>query len=248
VIVGLSGSWRELSGGMIPWLILSGILGITAGDTLNFAAVVRLGPRRAGVIFAMNAPVAALLGWLLLGETLQLQTILGVLLAFTGTALAIRFGGSGNHRLEAISGSLLGGIALGLLAALGQATGSLIARPLMAGGLDPFAASLIRVGFAGVALAALMRLPVPALKPRNPLTARIAMQTIAIAFLGLGVGMTLMLYALSGAKVGIISTLTATSPVIILPLLWARTGQRPAPGAWAGAALVVAGMALIFTR
>jgi len=60
--------------------------------------------------------------------------------------------------------------------------------------------------------------------------------------------MTLLLYALSGGKVGIVSTLSATSPVIILPMLWLRTGERPAAGAWAGAALVVAGMALLFLR
>jgi uncharacterized membrane protein len=60
--------------------------------------------------------------------------------------------------------------------------------------------------------------------------------------------MTLLLFALSGGKVGIVSTLSATSPVLILPMLWATTGERPAQGAWAGAALVVAGMALIFLR
>lgn len=60
--------------------------------------------------------------------------------------------------------------------------------------------------------------------------------------------MTLLLYALSGGKAGIGSTLSATSPVILLPMLWARTGERPAAGAWAGAALVVAGMALILLR
>jgi drug/metabolite transporter (DMT)-like permease len=36
--------------------------------------------------------------------------------------------------------------------------------------------------------------------------------------------------------------------VIILPLLWLRTGERPANGAWLGALLVVAGMALIMLR
>jgi len=245
--IGVSGSWQELTAHVILPLIASGIVGITLGDTLNFATVVRLGPRRAGVIFALNAPMAALLGWLVLGETLGIAAILGILLAFSGTALAIYFG-RGNHKLEKITGTLSIGIAFGLLAALGQATGSLIARPIMAAGLDPFAASLIRVGFAGVALSVLMTLPVAALKPRNPLNAKVAAQTIAIAFIGLMVGMTLMLFALSGGKVGIISTLTATSPVIILPMLWLRTGERPTLGAWTGAALVVAGIALIFAR
>jgi drug/metabolite transporter (DMT)-like permease len=177
-----------------------------------------------------------------------LQTVIGILVCFCGTVLAIRFGGGGSHQLDAIKGSLATGIAFGLLAALGQATGSILARPVMAGGLDAFAASLMRVGFAGAALSVLMSLPIPALAQRNPLNRRVFWQTIGIAFLGLMVGMTLMLYALQGGKVGIITTLTATSPVIILPMLWLRMGQRPAPGAWAGAALVVIGMALIFTR
>ncbi|MBY0444461.1 MAG: efflux RND transporter permease subunit, partial [Burkholderiales bacterium] len=45
---------------------------------------------------------------------------------------------------------------------------------------------------------------------------------------------------------GIIATLSATSPVIILPLLWLRTGQRPSGKSWAGAGLAVIGLALIF--
>ncbi|MEO8530163.1 MAG: DMT family transporter [Deltaproteobacteria bacterium] len=248
LVVGISGSWRELSGDMMLPLVLSGLLGITLGDTLNFATVVRLGPRRAGVLFALNAPMAACLGWVFLGETLATQTVIGILICFCGTVLAIRFGGKGGHQLDAVKGSLAVGISLGLLAAFGQATGSILARPIMAGGLDAFAASLVRVGFAGAALSVLMSLPIPALAQRNPLNRRIFLQTIGIAFLGLMVGMTLMLYALQGGKVGIITTLTATSPVIILPMLWLKMSQRPAPGACAGAGLVVVGMALIFLR
>jgi drug/metabolite transporter (DMT)-like permease len=68
------------------------------------------------------------------------------------------------------------------------------------------------------------------------------------ALIGLLLGMTLFLYALQGSQTGIIATLSATSPVIILPLLWLRTGQRPTGKSWAGAALAVTGLALIFTR
>jgi drug/metabolite transporter (DMT)-like permease len=139
------------------------------------------------------------------------------------------------------------GAALGLGAATGQALGSLIARPVMAG-LDPFAASMLRVGIAASCLIVLIQLPIPAVKPRGKLTWRVAALTALTGVLALAIGMTLLLYALSGGAVGIVSTLSATSPVMILPMLWARTGERPAAGAWAGAVLVVAGMALIFAR
>lgn len=60
--------------------------------------------------------------------------------------------------------------------------------------------------------------------------------------------MTLLMYALQGGKVGIVSTLSATSPVIILPLLWLKTGQRPSMTSWLGALICVVGLALIFLR
>jgi drug/metabolite transporter (DMT)-like permease len=94
----------------------------------------------------------------------------------------------------------------------------------------------------------MLQLPIAAIKQKNPLTPRVVALTALSGFLALAVGMTLLLYALSGGNVGIVSTLSATSPVIILPLIWLRTGQRPAAGAWGGALIVMVGMALIFTR
>ena len=250
VVVAASGTWREFDAGTVAPLVASGLIGIFIGDSLLFTAVGRLGPRRAGVLFALNAPIAGVLGWLVLGETLSGPAVAGIALTAAGVALAILYGrGSGpGHALEAVRGSLLLGVAAGLGAATGQATGSLIARPVMAAGFDPFAASLLRVLVAAAGLTLLMRLPLAGLRPVGALTPRVAGLTALTAFLGLGVGMTLLLYGLAGGKVGIVATLSATSPVLILPLLWLRTGQRPAPGAWAGAGLVVAGMALIFLR
>ena len=77
---------------------------------------------------------------------------------------------------------------------------------------------------------------------------KVLILTAATAVIGLLLGMTLFLYALQGSQTGIIATLSATSPVIILPLLWLRTGQRPSAKSWAGAGLAVIGLALIFTR
>lgn len=227
---------------------LSGVLGILLGDTLNFAAVGRIGPRRAGAIFALNAPMAAVLGWVLLGERLGGQAWAGIAVTVAGVALAILGRpASGAHRLEQVRGGLRVGVALGLGAALGQAAGALIARPYMAGGLDPYVGSLIRVGASGLAMGMVAALP---LSPKGPqeVTGKVLFLTGLTALIGLLLGMTLFLYALQGSQTGIIATLSATSPVIILPLLWLRTGQRPTLTSWAGAGLAVAGLALIFTR
>lgn len=245
-----TGAWRELDAANVWPLLASGLIGIFIGDTLLFATLNRVGPRRSGILFALNAPIAAMLGWLLLGETLSTKAVFGIALIVGGVLLAILFGKrrSQLHQWETVKGPLWIGVALGLGAATGQAIGSIIARPVMATGIDPFLASMLRVGIAAAFLSILIQLPIPALKPKGPLTWKVAALTALTGILALAIGMTLLLFALSGGKVGIVSTLSATSPVIILPLLWLRTGERPAAGAWAGAALVVAGMALIFMK
>lgn len=248
VFVAIAGRWHALTLQEVGLLVLSGIVGIFVGDTLLFAALNRLGPRRNGVVFALNAPLAAILGWLLLDEALPLLAVAGIGLTIIGVMLAILFGQrpGQSHHLEDVKGSLWLGIALGLGAAIGQATGSIMARPLMASGIDPFVASLFRVGAAAACLSVLMSLPIDVVKSRAPMNKKMAGLTIFSGILAMGLGMTLLLYALSGGKTGIVSTLSATSPVMILPLLWLTTGIRPTLGAWAGAVLVVCGMALLF--
>lgn len=243
-----TGVWRELDMASAGPLLLSGLIGIFLGDTLLFETLNRLGPRRSGILFALNAPIAALLGWLVLGETLSSLAVAGILLTAFGVLLAIVFGKrrAQMHQWEAIKGPLSVGVLLGIGAATGQAIGSILARPVMATGIDPFLASLLRVGTAAFCLSILLQLPIPSVKPRGPLTPNVAAMTALTGILALAIGMTLLLFALSGGKVGIVSTLSATSPVMILPMLWLRTGERPAGGAWAGAALVVIGMGLIF--
>ena len=102
------------------------------------------------ILFAMNAPLAAILAWLVLGEALTLQAVLGVALTFVGVAMAIYFGNrrtasAPSHHWEDVKGALWIGVALGLAAAACQAVASLLMRPVMAAGIDPFAASMLRV-------------------------------------------------------------------------------------------------------
>lgn len=246
LIVAATGVWVSPSWATIAILGISGVIGILIGDTLNFAAVGRIGPRRAGAVFALNAPMAALLGWVILGEALSLQAVAGICITAGGVAVAILGRPRADaHRLETVQGVLLTGLLFGLGAALGQAAGSLIARPIMHGGMDPYLASLFRVGASGLAMGVLS---VTAFAPPRPsmITKGALILTAATAILGLLIGMTLFLFALQGSQTGIIATLSATSPVIILPLLWLRTGQRPTMVSFIGAALAVVGLGLIF--
>lgn len=249
-IITVTARWHAIALEDLWRLSLSGVIGIFLGDTLLYVALIRLGPRRSGALFAMNAPMAALMGWFALGEELTPPAVLGVALSSLGVALAVLGspGRSGSHRFEAVRGSVWVAAGFGLLAAAGQAMGSLIARPVMAGGFDPYVASLIRVSVAVVCLASLMTLPIRAVQPLSRPTPRVLFLSAMSGLVAMVTGMTLLMFALQGGKVGIVSTISALSPVLILPVLWVMTGARPSATSWAGAAIAVAGMALIFLR
>jgi drug/metabolite transporter (DMT)-like permease len=247
--VAATGSWQSIERAHVVPIMLSGFVGIFLGDTALFLTMNRLGPRRTGILFSLNAPIAALLGWLVLGETLSPLALTGIGLTFAGVTLAIVFGKrrSQLHHWESVRGPLWIGVVLGLTAAISQAAGSLIARPVMAAGADAVAASAIRIGVAALCLSLFLRLPLRGLRSGEPLSGALAAWVALSGLLGMAVGMTLILFALSGGKVGIVSTLSATTPALILPLLWWRTGEVPAFGAWIGAGLAIIGSGLIFS-
>lgn len=250
LIVVFGGLWHGSQWSHVAPLVLSGFIGIFLGDTLLFAAIARLGPRRAGALFALNAPLAAILGWAILGETLRPIAWGGVFLCAAGVGLAVlgRPGRSGNHSFEEVRGNIAIGILLGVIAAMAQAVGSLIARPVMAEGFDPFTGSLVRVATAAVCLGLLSAMPLRIVKPKGKLNGSQFMLLAGSGILAMVIGMSLLLFALQGGKVGIVSTLSALSPVFILPGLWIITGARPSATSWAGALIAVIGMALIFLR
>lgn len=246
--VWVAGTWSSVQVEHIQPLILSGLIGIFLGDTTLFLTLNRLGPRRTAILFSLAAPISALLGWWFLGETLSLLQVLGIFVISIGVVLAVIFGKrkAQQHQWESIKGPIWIGVSLGVFAALCQAIGSILARPVMETGVDPVAASAVRVVTSAMCLSILVRFPFDWVKRANPLTPKLLAMTVIAGINGMGIGMTLFLFALEGGEVGVISTLSATSPAILLPLLWIKTKEVPALGAWVGAGLVIVGSALLF--
>lgn len=249
-VVLASGSWRGFSMGDLGALALSGLVGIFIGDTALFAAMNRLGPRRSGVLFATHAAFSAALGFALLGERMSLQAFIGALLTLCGVMLAILLGRHKNetHAWEADHGHVGAGVALALLAALCQALGSLLAKPVMAAGLDPVLASAVRVTLATGAHGLLWLSGFQAARALQAPTARVLAQTALNGLVAMGIGMTLVLLALKKGDVGMVAILSSVSPILVLPLLWLQLRRAPATGAWVGAGLTVLGTALILRR
>ena len=225
------------------WLpiMLSAVTGVVLGDFFLFVTMRRLGPRRTNVLFATNAVFAAIIGWVILGEVVSARTAIAVLLGFGGVVLAVVFGKRRDllHKWESVMPPLWIGVVAGLLAAICQAFGVVFARPVMAAGVDPVAVTLARAVVGAAVFWATLpfdrsRVGMPLL-PRGKLLALTGLNGL----FGPGVGAAMLMAALKTGNVATVTILSSTTPVMILPFIWARTGRMPAPAAWVGAILVV---------
>ena len=85
----LTGAWRDFPLDTIQTLMISGLIGIFLGDTALFGSLQRLGPSRAAVVFALHAPITVIMGWYILGEHLEVFTLIGCGIITTGVIIAI---------------------------------------------------------------------------------------------------------------------------------------------------------------
>ncbi len=249
--------WMTLGAWQISALMSSGLFGIVIASTTYFATIYKAGPRLTALLFSLTSPFALVLAYLTFGETIRLMQGLGVVAIVLGIMIAIHFPLHTQApeisppkvkqpdlvKSEPTHPSAIG-IVLGVITAFGQALGSLFARPAMASGVEPFAAMAIRLGLAVIFFWALLVLPSVRHQTKPIQKADLGVAVIS-AFFGTTLGMTLLMGALKSGNVGLVSTLSSMTPIVILPMVWLRTRQRPRANAWAGAGLAIIGTALI---
>src|SRR5258708_8707463 len=85
--------WTRPQNSALGWLALSGVLGISAGDTFFFAALQRLGAHQLIIIMMLGPAVTVLMAVLVLGEAPGLLPWAGIILVLCGVSLTL-FGDS----------------------------------------------------------------------------------------------------------------------------------------------------------
>jgi drug/metabolite transporter (DMT)-like permease len=226
------------------WLGLSGLVGFTLGDLCLFRAFVLMGPRLTMLVMSLVPMIAALIAWAALGEGMTARGIGGMALTISGVAWVVL-----ERRPAELSGATHASayaVVLALGAAAGQAGGLVLSKIGMEG-YDPFPSTQIRTiaGLAGFVvlfffLRAWLRL---ASAVRN----RAGMGYAALgACFGPFLGVSLSLMAVRYAPVGVAATIMSILPVLIIPFMIVIYKERVSLRAAAGAALAVAGVALLF--
>ena len=258
----LSGRWH-LAGQALPLLAASGVLGIALGDSFFFAALRRLGTRRALTIDAGGPALTTLLGAALLRELPSLWQWLGVGLISLAVLLVARRGepadagpldpaspkppatASRPQAMAPRSGASRWGVPLALAALVCGSLGALLARAaLLEATIGPVQAAAVRLAAASLVLLPLLRgLPAPGRRPRlqAPRWPRLLLATL----LGTSAGISLQQTALAGLPGGLAVALLSTAPVMALPLAWAWEGDRPGWGGLLAALCALCGVALV---
>jgi len=227
-------------------IFFSSIIGIIIGDTFLFVCLKRLGPRRQALLFSMQIPFTIILAEVFLKTLPSVIELIGCSLIFIGIIIAIQFNKTiPEDDLENIQGNKYIGLLAGIGLALCQSIGIILMKPALTS-TDPIIVSYLRV----IVAAIIMFVSLFFIK-NNQLWERMkdlkkTFYSIFLGFMGMGVGMTMLIIALKNGDPGIISTLSSTMPIMIIPILWIVTKNYAGHLAVIGATLTCCGAGVIF--
>ena len=240
------------------YLGLSALVGYVFGDFCLFNSYLVIGARWGQLFMTLAPPIAALSGWLLLGETLTWRSILAMVVTISGIAISILAKGEGGHLHFSLP---MKGILLGIGAGLGQGLGLVLSKigmdyyeaalpddvSRMTQVMLPFASTMIRALVGGAGFLILLSLGEGLGKladaRRNPTGLKYALLT---TFFGPFIGVSLSLMAVRFAPAGIASTLMALTPVLIILPYCLIHHQRVKPKEILGVTISMVGVAMFF--
>lgn len=236
----------DLSFSQVSNLAVSGFAGLVIGDTFLFKAFRSIGARLSMLVMALVPPMSAFMAFIFLGERLSLPGIVGIIITVFGIALVIlkrEEKPTSKYKIDST------GIIYALIGAAGQAVGLIFAKNAFnEGEMSGFLASFVRIAFAILVIYPLALLTS---RYKNPIQIymndkRALMFTVIGSVIGPYLGITFSMVAISHAKVGIASTIMATVPIIMLPMIRYYYKEKLSWVSIIGACIAVTGISILF--
>jgi drug/metabolite transporter (DMT)-like permease len=248
-------------------LLLSGATGIGFGDTAFFSALNILGARKTLLIQTIAPAITALLGFILLNEQLKITSWCGMLLTIFGIAWVINERTKDKSDFSAFSQNR--GIIWAIASAIAQSVGAILSRSaLTQSNLSTLWSTILRL-VAGIVICSLILLwqnqylPIDnrkqTLKTKREARTlsllslakkvKVSSQSIIIvaitAFGSTYLGIWLQQISLKFTAAGIAQTLSATSPIFVIPLT-VLLGEKISYRTLVGVILAIVGIGLLF--
>jgi drug/metabolite transporter (DMT)-like permease len=227
------------------WLGLSGIIGLSLGDTFLFQALVSLGTRLGTLLLSLAPLFGSVIAWTFLGEALTVMQVTGIVIALAGIGWVVM---SHEEPVDTPRGHTRRGVFFGVLAGLGQAIGLVLSKQGMGGDFSPFQANAIRMLAAAsfiwiwTLLEGKTNATLSALREKPNVLRLLAVG----ALVGPVLGVSSSLLAVQHTEIGVASTLMALPPVIVLPVSYFVFKEKFGWQAVAGTVLAILGVAILF--
>ncbi len=228
------------------WLTVSGLVGFVFGDLFLFKSYSMIGSRFAMLIMTLAPPIAAITGWVALGERLTPMNILGMFLTLMGISLAIFVRKAGKKGLT--MNKSVKGLLFAFLGAAGQGIGLVLSKYGMQE-YDPFAATQIRLITAIAGFAVLTtwlgkwKNVFIAMRDKKGMVA-----TTLGSFFGPFLGVSFSLLAIRYTETGIAATIMSIVPILIIPPVVILYKERVKPLEILGSVISITGIALLFLK
>ncbi|MDY0200923.1 MAG: DMT family transporter [Bacteroidales bacterium] len=233
------------------WLSISGLIGFVIGDLMLFQAYVVVGARISMLIMALAPAIAALFGWIWLGETITAKQGLAMVFIFLGIALVIlrreiNAPEQHNTRRKVKFSYPIVGLLLAFGGALGQGGGLVVSKYGM-GDYDVFSAVQIRAIAGIIGFALIFTFSGRWKKLAASLKNRKAMARISIgAIFGPFLGVSFSLWAIKFTTTGVASALMSIVPVLIIPFSIYILKEKFKTKEFIGAVIAILGVFMFF--
>ncbi len=233
------------------WLSISGLVGFVIGDLMLFQAYVVVGARISMLIMALAPPIAALIGWITLGETMTARQGLAMLLTFAGIAMVVLkrqadAGEQSSSRKKVRFSYPIVGLLLAFGGAVGQGGGLVLSKYGM-GDYDVFHAVQIRVITGIVGFAIIFAITRRWKDLAKALTHKKALSGVALgAFFGPFLGVSFSLWAIKFTTTGVASAIMSIVPVLIIPFSIFLMHEKFSIKEFFGAVISMVGVFLFF--
>jgi drug/metabolite transporter (DMT)-like permease len=195
------------------WLSLSGFIGFFLGDLCLFYSYTQIGSRIAQLVMTLAPPITALIGFVFLGEHLNILQVTGISVTVLGIVIAML----GKEKDEKLNFKVpFRGFLFALGGAIGQAVG-LIASKKGIGNYDAMAATQIRAFTGGLCFFLLVTFLRRWNTIRSASKDSSGIRSVLIgSFFGPVVGVALSLFAIQHTEAGIAATLMGLVPIFII--------------------------------
>ena len=205
------------------WMSISGIVGFVFGDYFLFKSYELISARISMLFMSLSAPIAALISWVVLGELMNIVSILAMFITIFGIMVVITEKKKLDDKKSGIKAKKIQfsfspkGMFFAFLGSVGQALGLVLSKYGMEG-YNVFAATQIRIIAGTIGFIILITLI-----KRWSIVKQSASDFISMKFVLIGsifgpfLGVYTSLLAVKYTTVGIASTIMAIIPVLIIP-------------------------------